>query len=136
MDNKNKNNVNSIPQNEDFVKSIKSNLTSLADAIAEMKYQESYLPILTLKECIQYFKDESQKIASTVVAEGFVLSIKKNYDPRNENDRFIVIQALLNANQKPIVVNGETVSRTLHTKTIDEALIRAMDGNETRVFSK
>lgn len=132
----NKYNTNGIPQNEDFVKSIKSNLTFLADAIAEMKYQESYLPILTLKECIQYFKDESQKIASTAVAEGFVLSIKKNYDPRNENDRFIVIQALLNANQKPIVVNGETVSRTLHTKTIDEALIRAMDGNETRVFSK
>lgn len=126
----------SFPQGEDIISSLKSNLSSIADAIAEKKYQESFLPIVTLKDCVQFFKDESQRIASSVVAEGFILSVKKNYDPRNENDRFVVIQALLNGNNKPIVINGESVSRTLHTKTIDDALIRAMDGSESKVFTK
>ncbi len=119
----------------DLIGRLIRNSSVLIDAIAEKEYQNSYLPIVTLKDCIQYFRTESDKLKSPHSAAGFVLSVKKNYDPRNERDSYIVVQGLLDKNNKPIICNGETVSRVLHTKTIDDALIRALDGSESKVFT-
>lgn len=115
-------------------KSIKSDLNMVADAIAEQMYQNSFLPLLALNDCVQFFKDESAKYKGKTAISGFVLSVKKNLDPRNENDIFVVVQGLVDNQNKPIVVNGETISRVIHTKTLDNALIKAMDGKESRIF--
>ena len=113
---------------------VKSFLSPIADALAEQEYQRGFLPLVTLTDCVQYFKDEAKALEGKAVTAGFVLSVKKNLDPRNENDQFLVVHGLVDAQRKPIVLNGETVSRVLHTKTIDDAWIRALNGKDTGIF--
>lgn len=112
----------------------KMGLNDLVDMVAEKEYQNAFLPVVYLKDCVQYFKEESRRLSGLCLPAGFVISVKKNYDPRNENDLFIVVQGLVDASRKPIVCNGESVSRVMHTRTIDSALIQALGGKETGVF--
>ena len=88
---------------------------------------------MTLKDCIHYYKEEFRKLQN-VSAAGFVLSVRKNLDPRNENDNYIIVQGLVDLQNKPITVNGESVSRIIHTRTIDDALIKALNGKESVIF--
>ena len=110
-----------------------SGLSNLVDAWAEHQYQCSFLPVVGLKDCIQYFKEEAGKLQGAKAA-GFVLSVRKNPDPRNENDNYIVVQGLVDSQNKPVVVNGESVSRITHTRTIDDALIKALNGKKSGIF--
>lgn len=110
-----------------------SELSSLADALAEHRYQCGFLQTVTLKDCIHYYKEEAGKLPDASVA-GFVLSVRKNLDPRNENDNYVVVQGLVDGQNKPITVNGESVSRIMHTRTIDDALIKALNGKESGIF--
>ncbi|MBD5103196.1 MAG: hypothetical protein HDT27_11035 [Subdoligranulum sp.] len=110
-----------------------SELASLTDALAEQQYQRGFLQVVTLKDCIRYYKEEAGKIQGAAAA-GFVLSVKKNLDPRNENDNYIVVQGLVDGQNKPITVNGESISRIMHTRTIDDALIKALNGKESGIF--
>lgn len=115
------------------LRDLMSELSDLADALAEHQYQRGFLQVVTLKDCIRYYKEEAGKIRSVAVA-GFVLSVKKNPDPRNENDNFIVVQGLVDGQNKPITSNGESVSRIMHTRTIDDALIKVLNGKESGIF--
>lgn len=108
-------------------------LSDLTDALAEQQYQRGFLQIVTLRDCIRYYREEARTL-NTVPAVGFILSVKKNLDPRNENDNYIVVQGLVDAKNKPITVNGESVSRIMHSKTIDDALIKALNGKESAIF--
>ena len=108
-------------------------ISELTDALAEHRYQCGFLQLVTLKDCIRYYKEEAEKLRSTAVA-GFVLSVKKNPDPRNENDNYIVVQGLVNKQNEPITVNGESVTGIMHTRTIDDALIKALNGKESGIF--
>lgn len=114
-------------------RSLMSDLSGIADALAEQQYQRGFLQVVTLKECIRYYKEEASKIRGAVAA-GFVLSVRKNLDPRNENDNYVVVQGLVDGQNKPITVNGESVSRIMHTRTIDDALIKALNGKESGIF--
>lgn len=108
-------------------------LSEIADAIAEQKYQRGFLQAVTLKDCIRYYREEAGK-PECAFAAGFVLSVRKNFDPRNENDNYIVVQGLVDHQSKPITANGETVSRVIHTRTIDDALIKALNGEESVIL--
>lgn len=110
--------------------SLKSVLSGVADALAERQYQRGFLEVVTLEDCIRYYKEEASKLPWAVAA-GFVLSVRENLDPRNENDNYVVVQGLVDGQNKPITVNGETVSRIMHTRTIDDALIKALNGKES-----
>lgn len=114
-------------------RSLVSELSNLTEALSEQQYQRGFLQVVTLKDCIRYYKEEAIKLQSASVA-GFVLSVVKNLDPRNENDNYIVVQGLVDAQKKPIMVNGESVSRIMHTRTIDDELIRALNGKESCIF--
>ncbi len=116
-----------------FLLGLESELSGLTDALAEQRYQRGFLQVVTLEDCIRYYKEESGKLQGMSVA-GFVLSVRKNLDPRNENDNYIVVQGLVDAQNKPITVNGESVSRIMHTRTIDDALIKALNGKESGIF--
>ena len=118
---------------QSFRRSFVSELASLTDALAEQQYQRGFLQVVTLKDCIRYYKEEAGKIQGAAAA-GFVLSVKKNLDPRNENDNDIVVQGLVDGQNKPITVNGESISRIMHTRTIDDALIKALNGKESGIF--
>lgn len=110
-----------------------SELSGLADALAEHQYQRGFLQVVTLKDCVRYYKEEAGRLQGAAAA-GFVLSVRKNLDPRNENDNYIVVQGLVDGQNKPITVNGESVSRIMHTRTIDDALIKALNGKESGIF--
>ncbi len=110
--------------------SIISDLSSFTNALAEQRYQRGFLQVVTLADCVRYYKEESGKLQGAVAA-GFVLSVRKNLDPRTENDNYIVVQGLVDGQNKPITVNGESVSRIMHTRTIDDALIKALNGKES-----
>lgn len=114
-------------------RSLMSDLSGIADALAEQQYQRGFLQVVTLEECIDYYKKEASKIRGAVAA-GFVLSVRKNLDPRNENDNYVVVQGLVDGQNKPITVNGESVSRIMHTRTIDDALIKALNGKKSGIF--
>lgn len=114
-------------------RSLVSELSNLTDALSEQQYQRGFLQVVTLKDCIRYYKEEAIKLQGASVA-GFVLSVVKNLDPRNENDNYIVVQGLVDAQKKPIMVNGESVSRIMHTRIIDDELIRALNGKESCIF--
>ncbi len=116
-----------------FLRSLESELSGVIDALAEQRYQHGFLQVVTLEDCIRYCKEESGKLQGVSVA-GFVLSVRKNLDPRNENDNYIVVQGLVDAQNKPITVNGESVSRIMHTRTIDDALIKALNSKESRII--
>lgn len=108
-------------------------LSDLTDALAEQQYQRGFLQVVTLKDCIRYYWEEARKL-NTMSAVGFILSVKKNLDPRNDNDNYVVVQGLVDAKNKPIMVNGESVSRIMHSKTIDDALLKALKGKESAIF--
>ncbi|MCD8222964.1 MAG: hypothetical protein LUD07_12445 [Clostridiales bacterium] len=112
---------------------IVAELSDLTDALAEQRFQRGFLEIVTLNDCIRYYREEIGKLQGVSVA-GFVLSVQKNLDPRNENDNYIVVQGLVSAKDKPITVNGESVSRIMHTRTIDDALINALNGKDSIIF--
>ena len=108
-------------------------LSDLTDALAEQQYQRGFLQVVTLKDCIRYYWEEARKL-NTMSAVGFILSVKKNLDPRNDNDNYVVVQGLVKEKNKPIMVNGESVSRIMHSKTIDDALLKALKGKESAIF--
>ena len=112
---------------------LETDLSDLTDALAEQQYQRGFLQIVTLKDCIRYYREEAGRLQG-VSAAGFILSVKKNLDPRNENDNYIVVQGLVDAKNKPVTVNGESVSRIMHTRTIDDAMIKALNGKESGIF--
>lgn len=116
-----------------FRHNLLSDFYHLVDAIAERRYQEGFLPMVTLDDCIRYYREESAKLQG-INAAGFILSVKKNLDPRNENDNYIVVQGLVDERNKPVMAGGESVSRILHTKTIDNALIKVLNGGESCIF--
>ena len=101
---------------------------NLIDALAM-----GYLEVVSLRDCTCYYEEEAKKLQGVAVA-GFVLSVRKNLEPRNKNDNYIVVQGLINEKNEPIAVNGESFSRIIHTKTIDDDLIKVLNGRETVVF--
>lgn len=128
---------NAKQQNESAPSSrrgLMSELSNLVDALAEHRYQCGFLQTVTLKDCIHYYKEEVEKLPPGTPVFGFILSVRKNLDPRNENDNYVVVQGLVDAQNKPITVNGESVSRIMHTRTIDDALIKALNGKESGIF--
>ena len=119
----------------DDLKDICSKIIKLADDIAEVEFKESFFEILTWQDCKNWFLSNCGKNKDKTIG-GFVISIKENKNPQNDRDNFTVIQVLIDTNKKPVVVNGETVSCIIHTRTLDDAFIRIMGGNEKQIFMK
>lgn len=107
-------------------------MDEFTDALAEVLYRKGYKEIVTFDEIVQYAIEERK---TNPQIEAFVVSVKKNFDPQNENDKFIIIQGLLDGNNKPISLDGkETDSRIIHTKTIDKKFLDMLNGAETRII--
>lgn len=106
-------------------------IDDFTDAMAEVLHRKEYKELVTFDEIVQYAL-EGKKNNSKVGA--FVVSVKKNYDPQNENDKLIIIQGLLDENNKPISLGGEeSESRIIHTRTIDKKFLDVLNGAETKM---
>ena len=96
------------------------------------KESSSKLEALQEDNFRQEYDHEEKKKDSRI--EAFVISVKKNYDPQNENDKLIIIQGFLDKNNRPISLDGkEAESRIVHTRTIDKKLLDILNGAETKM---
>lgn len=111
---------------------LSATLEDFTDAVAEVLYRKGYKEIVTFDEITKYAIDE-KKDNPEVAA--FVVSVKKNYDPRNKNDKLVIIQGLLDAKNKPVTLNGkESESRIIHAGTIDKKFMNVLNGAETQII--
>lgn len=107
-------------------------LDDITEAVAEVIYRKGFSEIVTFKEIADYALEEKRKNPKIMA---FVVSVKKNYDPQNENDKYIVIQGLLDKNNKPISLDGkESESRIIHTRAIDKKFVDVLNGSETKII--
>lgn len=108
-------------------------LDDFADAVADVMHRKGFKEMVTFKEIADYAIEEKKKNPKI---SAFVISVKRNYDPKNENDKYIIIQGFLDENRKPITLDGrESESRIIHTKTIDKKFVDVLNGLETRIIN-
>lgn len=134
------------------VKSVKQTARETFQAIADQEYLEICRPLLTLDDCVRWIR--IQKTEYPHIAYLFIY-VERNNAPRNENDIFSIAVAGVDAMKKAIPVRSasnqksrlfpssnikETTSAAPDTdivcivipaKTIDEKLIRALNGNSS-----
>ena len=60
-------------------------LDDITEAVAEVIYRKGFSEIVTFKEVADYALEEKKKNPKIAA---FLVSVKKNYDPQNENDIF------------------------------------------------
>ncbi len=107
-------------------------LDDVIDAIAEVIKQKDYKEIYTFDECVNFYKMCERAYPSV---SGFVLSVKKNYEPKNNNDNLIIIQAMIDSQKRPVKDNlGESLSKIEHARTIDKKLLTWLEGKETKIM--
>ena len=107
-------------------------LDDITEAVAEVIYRKGFSEIVTFKEVADYALEEKKKNPKIAA---FLVSVKKNYDPQNENDKYIIIQGLLDKDNKPIFLDEkESESRIIHTRTIDKKFIDVLNGSETKII--
>lgn len=107
-------------------------LDDVIDAIAEAIKQRAYKEVYTYNDCVLFYKMCKRRYPSV---NGFVLSVKRNYDPKNDKDQYIIIQAMLDAQRKPAKdYNGDSLSKIEHAKTIDKELLIWLDGKDTKIM--
>lgn len=103
-------------------------LDALADVISRREYKEVY----TFDDCKAFYQMCKKSYPSVT---GFVLSVKRNYEPKCENDQLIIVQAMIDGNRKPVQnEKGESLSKIEHAKTIDKKLLTWMEGKETKIM--
>ena len=109
-------------------------LNIVLEAVAEAIHQQGYKEIVCFDDCVNFYRE--CKLENPDI-RGFVISVKKNYDPRNENDKFVVIQGMIDENNHPITLgNQEGQSRIIHTKTVDKKMVDFLNGEETKVVKE
>jgi hypothetical protein len=112
-------------------------LNKIADSIVDdIEAAESppVLDVVTLDRCFAYLAKAKIQYPQAV---GFVLSVKKNLEPVNDSDKLLIVQALIDGNNKPITLDGKTgISCIRHAKTIDGKMIDFLNGSETKIFKE
>jgi hypothetical protein len=105
----------------------------LDDIVDEVERESnSYKEIVTFDSCMNFYRESKAKLSN---AASFILSVKANPDPKNENDKYVVTQGILDENNKPISLDGMSCrSRVIHTGKIDKKMIDNLGGQETRIF--
>lgn len=106
-------------------------MDAIAEERAEKEYEKTFKEVVTLEECLDFCQKGKSRYPKV---GGFIASIQKNANPRNENDQFIVIIGLLDANSKPFTNDGtNAISRVIHTKTIDDKMIKFLGGDDKKI---
>lgn len=107
------------------------------DVLDKIDGEIEVLQVVTFSDCVEFAKKEKVKYPNVA---GFIIRIEENKKPINGDDLLVLTQGLFDKNNKPIVdfedtKNGEmTVSRIIHTKTIDEKMIVNLGGEKVKMF--
>lgn len=107
-------------------------MDDVLDAFTEVIRRRDYKEVYTFEDCMGFYQTCKKAYPSVT---GFVLSVKRNYEPKCENDRLIIIQAMIDEQRKPVQdTKGESLSKIEHAKTIDKKLLTWMEGKETKIM--
>lgn len=114
---------------EDFDR-LTDNLTEkVADFLEQETYQKNCLPVVRLDDCVAWAKRMRESFQQSA---GFIINVKNNPAPKNENDLIIVTVAMLDTNRQPVIYdNNNGVSTLMHGKTIDEKLMNMLNGTDS-----
>lgn len=103
-----------------------------ADEIIERDFKKSCLPVITFDRCLQWAGDMQKKYPQSV---GFLIAVKDNPDPRNENDKVCVTVGMVDDKNKVITLDGvNAISTIFHGKTVDEKMLDNLNGKQVAVF--
>lgn len=106
---------------------------NLAEKVAECWEQETYqkncLPVVKFDDCVSWAKRMRELFQQSA---GFIINVKNNSVPKNENDLIVVTVAMLDINQQPVAYDNDSgVSTCMHGKTIDEKLLNVLNGTNS-----
>lgn len=127
------------------IKNAKQTAYETFKAIEDEEYKKLCHSVLTMDECIKWMKIQRGKFPQ---AGYFFIYAEENPTPRNENDLYSVALALLDANKKPIYVNGEKTSKlfslkrtstdivcvVVPTQTVDAKMLNALNGTSSVII--
>ncbi|MBD5142039.1 MAG: hypothetical protein HDT22_00255 [Ruminococcus sp.] len=99
-----------------------------ADEIEIQNFARNCLPVVSFDRCYKWAVEMKKDYPQSA---GFIIAVKENPDPRNENDRICVIVGMLDAQNKSISMDGvKSISTIFHGKTIDSKMIDCLNGRE------
>lgn len=107
-------------------------LDEYIDDIEKKNFDKNCLPVISFDRCHKWALDMKKQYPQSA---GFVIAVKDNPDPRNENDRICVIIGMIDANSKVITIDGQHgISTIIHGKTIDEKFLDTLNGKLSLKF--
>ena len=114
---------------EDFDRFTDNLTEKVADCLEQETYQKNCLPVVRLDDCVAWAKRMRELFQQSA---GFIINVKNNPVPKNENDLIIVTVAMLDANRQPVIYdNNNGVSTLMHGRTIDEKLLNMLNGTDS-----
>lgn len=114
---------------EDFDRFTDNLTEKVADYLEQETYQKNCLPVVRLDDCVAWAKRMRESFQQSA---GFIINVKNNPAPKNENDLIIVTVAMLDTNRQPVICdNNNSASTLMHGKTIDEKLMNMLNGTDS-----
>lgn len=112
-----------------FTKKIKRTISDVLEELDDVVFgKDDDNEMIFFDEIVNWAKEKRKEYPEAVA---FLIAVKDNPNCRNDKDKLLITQGLLDINNKPISLYGrEPVGRILYTKTIDEKLINALNGEE------
>lgn len=124
--------------------SLKNTAADIFNRLADDDYIKLCRPLITREECTSWMEVQRRNYPQ---AAYFFISCTENPEPRNENDRFSVMLALTDIDEKPIPVSQERstsffskkqaqdiVCMVVPVKTIDVKLMKLLDGTTSALI--
>ena len=122
----------SMDVGEAFDKAVDSYAEKRADEIEAKNFEKNCLPVITFDYCCKWAGDMKKDYPQSA---GFIIAVKENPDPRNENDKICVIVGMIDAQNKSISIDGvKSISTIFHGKTVDSKMIGYLNGKESMIF--
>lgn len=112
---------------------LEAKVSELFDNIAQLCRGTVVKEKVCLEDCLEFYQ-ECKKENSAVA--GFVLCVKKNEDPQSEDDNLIIMQGMIDAENRPIAIRGQSMSQQLHAKTVDQKIINLLDGEDIKIIKE
>lgn len=125
--------------------SLKNTAMDIYNRVADEEYVKLCRPLITREECASWMEIQRRNYPQ---AAYFFISCTENPEPRNDNDRFSVMLALMDSSRHAIPVSQEKstslfskkqepdiVCLCVPVKTIDVKLMKLLDGTTSVMLS-
>ncbi len=103
-----------------------------AKSIEEKNFEKNCLAVVTFDRCKKWALDMKKEYPQSA---GFVVAVKDNPDPQNENDKICVIIGMIDEKNKVVTMDGKMgISTIFHGGTIDSKMLDELNGNSSKIY--